>query len=182
MVGLPELEGDPAVPPGPRGLPEACPAGRFTDTAGATRVGTPSRYCVPVAPIRVAFRRGRDAAAVGAGPALRACSQPVVRIQPERRSRDVPRGRCQPLHLTSSPSTATLASSYQSTELNPLSSKLSRNLALPSVRLKHRPTSRSDLLLLPTDIKERFAALTPPRRRRRHRTCYAACDAQRPTP
>ena len=59
----------------------------------ATRVGRPSRYCVPVAPIRVAFRRGRYAAAVGAGPAWCAGGPPVVRIQPERRSREVPRGR-----------------------------------------------------------------------------------------
>ncbi len=59
----------------------------------ATRVCRPSRYCVPVAPIRVAFRRGRYAAAVGAGQAWCAGGPPVVRIQPERRSREVPRGR-----------------------------------------------------------------------------------------
>ncbi len=58
-----------------------------------TRVGHAKWYCVRVAPIRVAFRRGMDAAAVGAGPARGADSPPVVRMQPERRSREVPRGR-----------------------------------------------------------------------------------------
>ncbi len=86
-------QGGPSRARDPQGPPEACPAGRFTGTAGATRVGRPSLYCVPVAPIRVAFRRGRDAAADGTGPAWCAGGPPVVRIQPERRSREVPRGR-----------------------------------------------------------------------------------------
>ena len=81
------------MPGAPEGRWRPVPPGGSLIPLVATLVGRPSRYCVPVAPIRVAFRRGRYAAALGAGQAWCAGGRPVVRIQPERRSREVPRGR-----------------------------------------------------------------------------------------
>ena len=67
MVGQSELEEDPAVPGPPRAA-----GGLSYREVHWYRWGypgrPPSRYRVLVAPIRVAFRRGIDATAVGAGP------------------------------------------------------------------------------------------------------------------
>ena len=71
VVGHPELEGNSAVP----GVAGGLPAGRSTGTAcRPLEVDRAKWYRVRVAPIRVAFRRGMDAAAVGAGPARSAGS------------------------------------------------------------------------------------------------------------
>ena len=80
MVGLSELEEDPAVP----GPPRAAAGGLSCREVHWYRWGypgrPPSRYCVPVAPIRVAFRRGIYATVVGAGPGSAWCASdpPVV--------------------------------------------------------------------------------------------------------
>jgi hypothetical protein len=55
-------------------------------SAAATRSGNAKRYRVRVAPVRVAFRRGMDAAAVGAGPA-RVHRQPAGRPNPAQEAR-----------------------------------------------------------------------------------------------
>ena len=93
MVGLSGLGKASAVPGVAEGRRRPVLPGGPLVPPGLLVVGWPGRYCVLVAPIRVAFRRGRYAAAVGAGPALRAGGPPIVRIQPERPSREVPLGR-----------------------------------------------------------------------------------------
>ncbi len=66
MVGRSELEGYPAVPGATGGLSRR---EVHWYRSVPTRAGQAEWYCVRVAPIRVAFRRGIDAAVVGAGPA-----------------------------------------------------------------------------------------------------------------